>query len=39
MSQHKSQFSDFFVNNLTFIFMWVQLMKDEDMETRRGKPR
>ena len=28
MSQHKAQFTDFFVTNLTLIFMWVQLMKD-----------
>ena len=28
MSQHKAQFTDFFVTNLTFIFMWVQLMKN-----------
>ena len=28
MSQHKAQFTDFIVTNSTFIFMWVQLMKD-----------
>ena len=29
MSQHTAQFTDFFVTNLTFICMWVQLMKNQ----------
>ena len=33
MSQHKAQFTDFFITNLTFIFMWV-LMKEHLKEWR-----
>ena len=29
MSQHNSQFTHLFVTNLTFIFMWVQLVKNQ----------
>ena len=29
MSQHKAQFTHLFVTNLTFIFMWVQLVKNQ----------
>ena len=29
MSQHKPKFTHLFVTNLTFIFMWVHLMKNQ----------
>ena len=29
MSQHKADFTHLFVTNLTFIFMWIHLMKNQ----------